>query len=159
MNIPWKDQYKHPLWQKKRLEKLESAGWACECCGSKDEQLHVHHPQYFNGRLIWQYKDNELQVLCGDCHETAHATLEKIKGVISQIESEYLETVLGLIQGFIAGDTPIKVESYEHATGIGLIYHLSAEEIIDLGGDGRGITVDILMDAWREKHISDHGKN
>lgn len=158
MTIPWKDQYKHPAWQKRRLERLDAAGWSCESCGSKDDQLHVHHPQYFKGRSVWEYSDDELQVLCEGCHEVTHATLEKIKTAITHLGPEYLDTALGLLQGFGAGDAPIHVQSYEHATGLGLIYHLSAEEVIDLEG-GSGITSDTLMDTCHQKRKVDHGKN
>ena len=48
-------QYKHPLWQKKRLEALSGSGFECQNCGSKDDQLHVHHKSYVKGRNVWDY--------------------------------------------------------------------------------------------------------
>ena len=59
---------KHPLWQKKRLEVLSRADFACEECGDKDSTLHVHHSVYLKGRRPWEYEDRFLQCLCEKCH-------------------------------------------------------------------------------------------
>jgi hypothetical protein len=40
--MSYADLLKDPRWQKKRLEVLESNGWACEACGSATKTLHVH---------------------------------------------------------------------------------------------------------------------
>lgn len=61
-----------PRWQRKRLQRLEKAGWACEDCGAEDDTLHVHHNGYFKGREPWEYEDQQLTVLCRVCHEAHH---------------------------------------------------------------------------------------
>lgn len=66
--MDFKDQYKHPMWQKKRLEALNDAGFMCQRCCGDEEQLHVHHKVYVKGRKIWEYAISELSVLCESCH-------------------------------------------------------------------------------------------
>ena len=68
----WAGQYKHPMWQKKRLEMLEHAGYTCQVCGATDKQLHVHHVRYSSGRKVWEYSRLELVVLCERCHRVIH---------------------------------------------------------------------------------------
>ena len=68
----WKEQIKSPKWQKKRLEVLNLRGFKCEECGNEDKTLHVHHRFYINGRLIHEYDNDVLQVLCEDCHKKEH---------------------------------------------------------------------------------------
>lgn len=58
--LSWSQQYKHPQWQRKRLEALEAAGWECENCGEKETTLNVHHKRYVKGRMIWEYDVSEL---------------------------------------------------------------------------------------------------
>ena len=63
---------KKPQWQKRRLQMLEKADWRCVECGAEDQQLHVHHKRYIAGAKPWEYGDEDLAVLCEQCHEKAH---------------------------------------------------------------------------------------
>ncbi len=67
--IEFKDQYKHPKWQKKRLEILELNNYTCKACGDTEEQLHVHHGYYQRGKMLWEYENMSLWCLCKSCHE------------------------------------------------------------------------------------------
>jgi 5-methylcytosine-specific restriction endonuclease McrA len=58
-----------PQWQKRRLHVLERADWRCAICGSKDQELHVHHLEYNNGKEPWDYPDTNFLVVCRPCHE------------------------------------------------------------------------------------------
>jgi hypothetical protein len=70
--MDYSDQYRHPQWQKRRLERLEKSGFSCENCGDGESQLHVHHIRYTKGSKVWEYDDNELEVLCEVCHSALH---------------------------------------------------------------------------------------
>jgi hypothetical protein len=115
--MDFKDQYKHPLWQKKRLEAMECAGFCCESCESKDDQLHVHHRRYVKGRQIWEYDIKELSVLCGSCHEQAHADLEVFRQVQAMIPLSMMESASQLLAGwldyFAFGDSSIEVSDQD----------------------------------------------
>jgi len=41
--------YRHPLWQKKKYEIMDRAGWQCQECGSFDMTLQAHHRYYQSG--------------------------------------------------------------------------------------------------------------
>lgn len=59
------------VWQRqKRVELLDQFG-GCTKCGSVDD-LHVHHivPVYIDPSLA--FSDNNITLLCGDCHHDAH---------------------------------------------------------------------------------------
>jgi hypothetical protein len=90
-------QIKHPMWQKKRLEVLEANNYECENCGSKDTTLHVHHPFYKRGAMIWEYEKTELECLCEKCHKEAHAIDEKIKKMLSGGGTSTKHKVLGYL--------------------------------------------------------------
>lgn len=76
-------QIKHPLWQKKRLEVLEANGYECQECRDDDTTLHVHHPFYKRGAMIWDYAKEELECLCEKCHKERHEIDEKIKKALA----------------------------------------------------------------------------
>lgn len=63
------DEYKHPQWQKKRLEALEHYGFQCQKCMSVKKTLHVHHKTYQKGKKIWECDISNLNVVCEDCHK------------------------------------------------------------------------------------------
>lgn len=63
------DEYKHPQWQKKRLEALEAHGFRCQKCMTAKKTLHVHHKRYPKGKRIWECDLIDLNVLCEDCHK------------------------------------------------------------------------------------------
>lgn len=68
----YREQLRHPKWQRRRLERLEAAGWKCADCSDADSELHVHHERYIAGRAPWEYEDALLAVLCDRCHALRH---------------------------------------------------------------------------------------
>jgi hypothetical protein len=84
----WKEQIKSPKWQKKRLEVLNLRGFKCEECKNEDKTLHVHHRFYISGRLIHEYDNDVLQVLCEDCHKKEH-----VKKTDNTVHEEYLDLI------------------------------------------------------------------
>lgn len=94
------DQYKHPNWQRVRLEALEAAEFRCQRCGDDESQLHVHHRQYFKDRLIWEYSLSELEVLCDACHAEAHEDLDDLKRLIARIPVDCLSEITSLVKGY-----------------------------------------------------------
>jgi len=63
------DQYKHPKWQKRRLEILERDGYKCQKCGDEETMLHVHHLKYLKNKPPWESPRGDLVTLCRDCHK------------------------------------------------------------------------------------------
>lgn len=74
----YSDKLKDPRWQKKRLEVLERAGWACEGCKAKNNTLHVHHGYYGKDMDPWDYDTYTLWCLCEKCHEVAESNRKEI---------------------------------------------------------------------------------
>lgn len=64
-------------WRRRRKRALQSVTWRCQECGyadpHRDEQrgtrLDVHHVSYAH---VGAERDNELRVLCHQCHKKAH---------------------------------------------------------------------------------------
>ncbi|MHB8914928.1 MAG: HNH endonuclease [Thiobacillus sp.] len=110
--MEFKSQYKHPLWQKKRLEALNDKKFTCERCYDDSSQLHVHHKQYFKGRMIWEYSLSELEVLCFSCHEEAHSNKDIFQLVASRLKSDSLVDAAALLCGFYTTERgPNKIEN------------------------------------------------
>jgi hypothetical protein len=99
--IPWGEQYKHPNWQKRRLERMEAAGWECMNCGDKGTTFNVHHKRYVKGRNVWEYDDDELVVLCEPCHEEEHVISDDLKELLVYVDNT---EALALIKGFRHAD-------------------------------------------------------
>ena len=80
----YREKLLDPRWQKKRLERLDASGWACDSCEDKKTTLHVHHRRYIKGREPWEYSLSELMTLCKTCHEDYHKERELLDAVIAQ---------------------------------------------------------------------------
>ena len=100
--MDFKEQYKDPRWQKRRLKELERTNYTCEICNNTKKTLHIHHGSYLKGLEIWS-DSYKLYVLCEDCHEESHDLLEEIKESIGDIHpSNYfaLSKLIFGIRGF-----------------------------------------------------------
>lgn len=97
------EKLKDPRWQRKRLEALQRAGFACEACHDTEQTLHVHHKAYFKGREPWEYEDEQLAVLCEDCHQAHHESEDHYKLVGSFLPMDGVacrDVVADLVAGY-----------------------------------------------------------
>lgn len=83
------EQYKHPNWQKKRLEILERDQFTCQRCGDTESTLHVHHTYYGSNLKLWEYGDRGLITLCEECHEKVHGISQSIKHMVTELLNKY----------------------------------------------------------------------
>jgi len=134
--MEWKDQYKHPLWQKKRLEALEYYGFECSDCGDSDSQLHVHHVRYKKGAKMWDYNVTELSVLCDKCHSEAHRSKEFVNDFCLFNGAGSERVVAELISGYQSYNDHLSDHVFSHLCavgyGAGYLSNLSHDEIISL---------------------------
>lgn len=69
--MPYKGQISDERWKAFRTFVLKVRGERCEACGAT-HCLQVHHLQYRNNAMAWEYTCNEVVVLCKDCHKKIH---------------------------------------------------------------------------------------
>lgn len=69
--IPYDLQLQDNRWYKFREKILNIRGRKCEMCGS-EKNLQVHHIKYINGLYAWEYSQDEVIVLCRNCHKGEH---------------------------------------------------------------------------------------
>lgn len=96
--MTYKEQLKHPKWQKKRLEIMNRDNFQCQCCMDKEDTLTVHHKKYIKGKKAWEYPDKLLITLCDDCHQSVHLWEKNDKcGVLEIIKTQLSFTDYWLI--------------------------------------------------------------
>lgn len=93
----YQEQLNDPRWQKRKLERYSASDYTCQECGCKTEQLNLHHYEYFKGRMIWEYTDDELVLLCKSCHQELHKYKSELFGVINHMMPHTLREALDLI--------------------------------------------------------------
>jgi len=98
--MTYQEQLQHPNWQRRRLEVLNLYGFECGNCGDKEKMLHVHHKKYVKGRMAWEYSDEELEVLCKDCHADEHENKALLERLIENM-SGGLPYAIGLLAGYM----------------------------------------------------------
>jgi hypothetical protein len=102
MKTDFKSQYLHPLWQKRRLEMLQAAGFKCPRCTDMETTLHVHHKHYVKGRKVWEYADDELEVLCEPCHEGAHQVKSEATALMAGLDPDIWADTSDLLTGWFS---------------------------------------------------------
>jgi hypothetical protein len=75
------EKLQDPRWQQKRLEVMKAKDFHCECCGTNQITLNVHHKEYFKNYEPWEYHNNQLAVLCKVCHESLHHEVDLYKWI------------------------------------------------------------------------------
>lgn len=134
--MDFKDQYKHPQWQKKRLEALEYYGFQCADCGTGSEQLHVHHVRYKRGAKLWDYPVTELSVLCANCHEESHKAKDEINDLLLSHGAGFDKVIAEIISGYASYLDGIDFHCNSHLVcvgyGAGYISNLDGKDIIKL---------------------------
>ena len=78
-NWDYKELLKHPKWQRKRLEIMERAEFACEFCRDDETCLHIHHKKYISGRKPWEYDNSNFICLCEVCHYNVTFSTDKMR--------------------------------------------------------------------------------
>lgn len=84
------EKLKDPRWQKRRLEMLEAADWACDDCRTKSDTLHVHHGYYSRGMDPWEYPSDTLHVLCETCHKKSEVGRDKLYALLARLRPRSL---------------------------------------------------------------------
>lgn len=75
----YREMLRTPQWQRRRLEIFERDGFRCTVCGADDAELHVHHRYYIFGRPPWEYEDESLLSMCGECHRAETERTNELK--------------------------------------------------------------------------------
>lgn len=127
--VSYYELFKHPQWQRKRLEILERAGFECEDCGAKENTLHVHHSYCERGRKPWEHPSQNLHWLREDRHKKAQDRKHLLDRQLGHIALSDMDTLLGFPMGLEAQITVLDVFSYEVAMGIGRCWALGADEV------------------------------
>lgn len=148
------EQYRSPAWQKRRLERLDAAGWECGNCGDSESQLHVHHTRYVAGRKIWDYSDEELQILCEACHSGAHALKERLNEALASIPGFDLGKVVGYALAAAAtnrldcagNEGALTLSTNEEVFGAADYFGVDWHEIFKIGAQGERPTARRLID-------------
>lgn len=107
----YKDQIKDGNWQRRRLEIFNRDNFSCQAadCDKTNNQLEVHHVDYWPGKKIWEYPNDMLVTLCSKCHGKEQGRTE--------LESRLAQTLK--MKGFLIGDLlalGVKIDTDENFT-------------------------------------------
>lgn len=126
MTTYW-EKLQDPRWQKKRLEAMQAKEFVCEVCFDGESMLQVHHKEYFTGRNPWEYDLNQLAVLCKNCHENHHSSMDMYKTVgsfLSLAGPFSRETVAFMNCGYLgySYENSLEMFGFEHTDYMKRIY-------------------------------------
>ena len=134
--VSYSDLLKDPRWQKRRLEIMQRADFACEYCGDKTRTLHVHHLRYTKGASPWEYEEKDLKCVCEICHTKWHMIHDFFESIMRVFSIDELEMMMGFGYGVITKHTSRPMTAATPHIGFGLLsaYGLVWEQCKDLIG-------------------------
>lgn len=98
----YRDKFRDPKWQRKRLAVMGRANFLCEYCGESDKELQIHHPAYRKGAEPWEYEDEELMCLCCDCHEKVTKGGALLKEIALSSPDNFTSFLMAIADGAVA---------------------------------------------------------
>ena len=87
--MTYQEKLQDPRWNAIRKIILERDGHFCQTCGATNEELHVHHLYYIDGKNPWEYDDEALVTLCCNCHTIFH-TKDALRAKIGSLSIHLL---------------------------------------------------------------------
>ena len=149
--MTYAEKLKHPKWQQRRLQLLESAKWKCERCSTKEVTLHVHHHFYRSRANPWDYPDYAYVVLCENCHADAEQENKQFKEHIEclyEIGNLSVDAVVGFIKALrmqhrVQSDPSYTelIQNRAQAWGFARAYQADERDLLPLLNNG---------EVWRE---------
>jgi len=86
--MTYTEQLQDERWHVVRKKILQRDGFRCKYCFIDKKQLHVHHKEYIDKLLAWEYPEYLLITLCCECHEFVHGISNRI--YLHESKYEYL---------------------------------------------------------------------
>lgn len=157
IGMEWKDQYKHPSWQRKRLEAMEAAEFTCQRCYDKDTTLNVHHRRYVKGRKVWEYELRELEVLCEPCHEEFHAEKEVMNQLLARIPTECWSEITAILASYCTNALGpiVTAKSQDIVDGLNSPWATGLGHLAAVAGELRNIQV--ILDLISQIEVNRYG--
>lgn len=100
--MTYAEKLRDPRWQRKRLEIMNRDGWKCRQCGVTEKTLNVHHINYENGKMPWEYADANVITVCEPCHTYLEQVIRSMRRILATCPSDKLADI-GLLSGCISG--------------------------------------------------------
>ena len=69
--MSYRELLKSEKWKRFRIIAIYYYGNKCSICGTT-HHLHVHHIEYKENLLPWEYPLEYIQILCSSCHRKVH---------------------------------------------------------------------------------------
>lgn len=86
----YREYFKDPRWQKKRLEILNRDEFMCQRCYGTETELHIHHRLYKQNKKPWEYDNDLLLTLCKDCHANEKTMKTSICALSETMKKKFL---------------------------------------------------------------------
>lgn len=96
--MTYAEKLKDPRWQIFRQEyywrmrdrQEPDSDPACEGCGLPPGRWELHHRVYIDGRDPWEYEDEDLLLLCPECHDRIHKLEKRVRAFIIAVPPHFL---------------------------------------------------------------------
>ncbi len=72
----------------------------CASCGESGA-VQIHHRRYHRGREPWEYEDNDLVLICNECHERVHAVAREFGAWLIAIPPHEIHEAQDLLEELV----------------------------------------------------------
>ncbi len=98
------NEYADDRWIQLGKSLRRSRGNSCQSCKRGDVATQVHHVNYRRGAEIWDYDEEELVLLCAECHDKIHKSIIAFRDTASRVNATNMMAITGLLVKLIRAD-------------------------------------------------------
>lgn len=103
----YREQLADPRWIQLRNRLVEERGccFFCEDAGhASDERFVVHHTEYRDGLMAWEYGEEELVVCCKKCHDLLHEFADRTWHLLLKLAPQHVGAVRDAIEALLEAE-------------------------------------------------------
>jgi hypothetical protein len=97
-SVGYESQYDDSRWRDRAARFRRKFGNFCQSCRRGDVPIQCHHVNYYPGRKLWEYDDQDLAMLCEPCHKSIHNIIRVFRVIAARSNASNLAAILGLLK-------------------------------------------------------------
>lgn len=94
-------QYRDERWIQRAKQFRRNFGNFCQSCKQSNKPIHVHHLNYSPGVRLWDAEDQDLCLLCKDCHDSIHETIRRFRRISARCNAGNIAAITRVIDAMV----------------------------------------------------------
>lgn len=91
----YRSQLSAPQWEEFRRAYVARHGSYCRSCNRSGVEVQLHHIVYDRDKTLWEHDDQDLALLCRECHERWHNLTKSLRRLLGGMRASEVQMIVG----------------------------------------------------------------